>query len=93
MTDFDSFTFIPDHSQKRETTCISFCIPAAVLVETAISSANPLLFGLSPNTVLTPTPDWRRPIRSALKTRLKSSGDRMSPCFVPRSIYTGADLP
>ena len=93
MTDFASFTRIPDHLQNLDTTSSSRCIPADVAVVRATSSANPLLFALSPFTVLKPTPDRRRPVRSALKTMLKSVGDRMSPCLVPRNMNTGADRP
>jgi hypothetical protein len=32
-------------------------------------------------------------IRSALKTKEKSRGERMSPCFVPLARNTGAVLP
>ena len=56
------------------------------------STAKPRLEVRRPMTVQKPIPDRRKPIGSALKTRLKSRADRMSPCLVPLVRNTGDDL-
>ena len=74
MTDLVSFTRMPVHVQNLATTSSSFCIPAGVAVLRVRSSAKPRPEVRRPLTVLKPTPDWRKPIRRALNTRLKSTG-------------------
>jgi hypothetical protein len=93
IKDFTSLTRIPDHAQKEDVTDRRRDIPAAEPVVRARSSAKPRHEVRSPVIVLCPMPVDLRASSSALKKRLKSSGESLSPCFIPLSRNIGADLP
>ena len=93
MTDLISLIRIPDQAQKSDTTCKRRDMPEDDSQTSVRSSANPLAGLRSPDTIRTPTPQALRASRRALNSMLKSRGDSLSPCLLPRVKGTAADLP